>query len=211
MIGAPPSGVRAGIMAGLLMTAQYFGRLSRAGRAIIFAGVVMLIINPFLLRLDIGFQLSFLATIGIIYLQKFFTDFLKKIPDPKIFPIKTTLVTTFSALLFTLPILIYNFGYFPLLSPAANILIVPFLAFFTILIFIFGIVGIVFPFLGWIFSLPIWLCLTYIVKIIDFFSRIPFATIKLKAPWQFLLIFYLILGIVVWLLQKKQKLKFLKY
>ena len=211
MIGAPPSGVRAGIMAGLLMTAQYFGRLSRAGRAIIFAGTLMLIINPFLLRLDIGFQLSFLATIGIIYLQKFFTDFLKKIPDPKIFPIKTTLVTTFSALLFTLPILIYNFGYFPLLSPAANILIVPFLAFFTILIFIFGIAGIIFPFLGWIFSLPIWLCLTYIVKIIDFFSRIPFATIKLKAPWQFLLIFYLILGIVVWLLQKKQKLKFLKY
>ena len=60
MIGAPASAVRAGIMAGLLLLAQKLGRLRGAGRAVIFAAVIMLLINPLLIKSDVGFQLSFL-------------------------------------------------------------------------------------------------------------------------------------------------------
>ncbi len=205
MIGAPASAVRAGVMGGILLLAQYFGRMSQASRIVVFASTFMLAINPLLLRLDVGFQLSFLAILGIIYLQPIFSDFFKKIPNPKFLPLKATLSTTLSAQVFTLPILIYNFGYISLVSPVTNILIVPILAPITILIFIFGLTGMIFPPFGLIFSWPTWLFLTYITKIIDIFSKIPFAQLVLKnIPWIWILIFYLILGFLVQKLQKKK-------
>ena len=212
MIGAPASAVRAGIMGGLLLTAQHLGRLSVASRAVIFAATAMLALNPLLLRLDVGFQLSFLAILGIIYLQPFINNWFKKIPNPKIFPLRITLSTTIAAQIFTLPILVYNFGYIPLISPIANILIVPALAPITVSIFIFGLVGMIFWGLGLILSWPIWLFLTYITKIIDFFSKISWASLKLdNIHWIWLIIFYLILGFLTWRLQEKEKLKFLNY
>jgi len=212
MIGAPASAIRAGIMGGLFLLAQHLGRMNISSRTIIFAAVLMLVKNPLLLKFDVGFQLSFLAMMGIIYLQPFFSDFLKKIPNPKIFPLKTTLSTTLSAQVFTLPILVYNFGYIPLISPIANILIVPFLAPITILIFIFGLSGMIFWGFGLILSWPTWFCLTYIIKIIDWFSQIAWVSQGLEnVHWIFLPISYLILGLITWRLQKSQKLKFLNY
>ena len=212
MIGAPASAVRAGIMAGLLLLAQHLGRMSQASRAVVFAATFMLFLNPLLLRLDIGFQLSFLAILGMIYLQPFFSDIFKKIPNPKFFPIKTTLSATISAQIFTLPILVYNFGYIPLVSPITNILIVPFLAPITILIFIFAISGMIFSGFGWILSWPTWLVLSYLVGIIDWFSKIPFASLNLNnVHWAWLIISYAPLGFLVWRIQEKQKLKFLNY
>jgi competence protein ComEC len=164
----------------------------------------MLVLNPLLLRLDVGFQLSFLAISGIIYLQPIFSDFLKKMPNPKLFPLRTTLSATLSAQVFTLPILIYNFGYISLVSPFTNILIVPFLAPITILIFVFGFSGMIFFPLGLILSWPTWLSLTYITKIIDIFSKFPFASLKIEnLHWIWLVIFYLILGFFVRKLKKK--------
>ncbi len=173
MIGAPASAVRAGIMGGILLYSQYLGKLSSAGRSLVFAATLMLFLNPLLLMLDVGFQLSFLAVLGIIYLQPRFLKWLRKIPEPKIFPLKSTLAATFAAQVFTLPILIYNFGYVPILSPAANILIVPFLAPLTILLFIFGLSSIIFWPLGYILSWPVWLSLSYITSVIDIFSKFP--------------------------------------
>jgi len=195
-----------------LLLAQHLGRMSKAHRAVLFAATFMLFLNPLLLRLDVGFQLSFLAILGMIYLQPFFSDIFKKIPNPKFFPIKTTLSATISAQIFTLPILVYNFGYIPLVSPITNILIVPFLAPITILIFIFAMSGMIFSVFGWILSWPTWLVLSYIVNIIDWFSKIPFASLNLNnVHWAWLLISYAFLGFLVWRIQEKQKLKFLNY
>ena len=212
MIGGPASGVRAGIMGILLITAQHFGRISQAQRAVTFAAAFMLFLNPLLLRLDIGFQLSFLAILGLIYFQPFFFDFLKKIPNSDFFSIRTTLSTTIAAQIFTLPILVYNFGRIPLLSLITNVLIVPILAPLTILIFIFGILGMISWFLGFLLSFPIWLSLIYITKIVDLFSKISFVSLTFEnVHWFWLIISYLILGFLTWRLQEKQKLKFLNY
>ena len=69
MTGAPASAIRAGIMGSLVIWAMKEGRLANSKNAIIFAAGLMLFINPLLLRHDAGFQLSFLATIGIVYLS----------------------------------------------------------------------------------------------------------------------------------------------
>lgn len=173
MIGAPASAVRAGVMGGILIFSQYLGRMSSAGRAVVFAATLMLFLNPLLLRFDIGFQLSFLAVCGIIYLQPRFLKWFRKIPEPKIFPLRSTLAATFAAQVFTMPILIFNFGYIPVLSPVINILIVPFLAPLTILLFIFGFSSMLFWPLGYVLSWPAWLSLSYLTSVIDIFSKLP--------------------------------------
>lgn len=205
MIGAPPSAVRAGIMGGLFLVGQHFGRLSSATRAVVFASAFMLFLNPLLLRLDVGFQLSFLATMGMIYLSSYFSDFLKNIPGIKVFPLRTALSATFSAQVFTLPILIYNFGYIPLISPLVNILIVPFLAPITILVFIFGLLATLFLPLGYLLFWLAWFCLSYIVKVIDYFSKLPLTSLTIQnLSWGWLVIFYLILALMIWRLNERR-------
>jgi len=55
------------VMGTVLLWGMKNGRLGNSQNAIVFAAAVMLLINPLLLRWDIGFQLSFLATLGIVY------------------------------------------------------------------------------------------------------------------------------------------------
>jgi len=203
MIGVPASAVRAGIMAFLFLLAQHLGRLSSGSRAIVFAAALMLVQNPFLLTLDVGFQLSFLAILGMVYLQPIFSNWLFKIPDFKIFPLKGTLTATLSAQVFTLPILIYNFGYIPFISPFVNILIVPFLAPITVLVFIFGLSAILFYPLAFVLSWPVWLSLTYIIGVIDSFSKIPFVSLSVNLSLVWLIVLYFILVLATWRLNKK--------
>lgn len=159
MTGLQPSAVRAGIMGGLFLFAHYLGRGNLSDRTVVFAASFMLVQNPLLLRLDVGFQLSFLAMMGIIYFLPYLQKYFGKI-----------LAMTLSAQIFTLPVLIYNFGYISLAAPLSNILIVPFLPFLMGLGFLFVILGAVLQPLGWLFSLPVWLLLTYIMKIVNWLS-----------------------------------------
>ncbi len=200
MTGLQPSAVRAGIMGGLFLLAQYLGRKGVSSRLLVFTGAVMLIQNPLLLRLDVGFQLSFLAMLGIIYLSPIFQKYLGNI-----------LALTLSAQVFTLPILIYNFGYFSLVAPFTNVLIVPFLPFLMSLGFIFAVSGVIWQSLGWVLSFPAKLLLIYLTKIVDWFSSFSWSAYHLDISWIWLLVAYLVLGLVTWRITEKQKLKFLNY
>jgi len=209
MIGSPASAVRAGIMAGLLMTAQYFGRMSTASRAVVFAATLMIFLNPFVLRYDVGFQLSFLAILGMVYFYPFFNGFLQFIPER--FSARSAISMTLSAQIFTFPILLYNFGRISLISPFSNILIVPLLAPTTVLIFVFGLASIIFPFLGTVLSWPVWFLAAYIIAVVNLFSKVPFASLSFHLHWFWLAIFYLFLGYIAHHLGKKARLKFLSY
>jgi len=209
MTGLQPSAIRAGIMGGFFLLAQYLGRMNVSSRLIVFAGALMLVQNPLLLRLDVGFQLSFLAMLGIIYLTPLFQNLFRKNPTPA--QLKNVLMMTFSAQIFTLPILIYNFGYFSVVAPLTNILILPLLPFIMAFGFLFAIAGMIFQPLGWFLSLPSWLLLTYLTKIIDYFSSFSFSAVLLEISWIWLLITYLILTFLLWHFNEKHKLKILKY
>jgi len=207
MIGARASGIRAGIMGIILLTAQHFGRAGSASGAIISSAVLMLFFNPLLIT-DIGFQLSFLAVMGLVYLQPFFMKLLKKIPQK--LELRYSLASTLSAQAFTFPILIYNFGQIPLIGPIVNVLIVPLLPIITILGFAISLLAIFSQPLALIFSFPIWLILTYILKIIDFSYKIPYTNLIFKnVSFAWVLTLYLFLGFLILKIQKRQKLKFL--
>jgi competence protein ComEC len=199
MIGAPASAIRAAIMGILYLTAQYFGRISSGERPVVFAAALMLFFNPLLLRYDVGFQLSFLAILGIVYFYQFFFEKFKKLPKL----IKESLASTLSAQIFTFPILIYNFGQISLISPLSNVLILPFLPVITILGFIFPFFGIIFEPIGYLLSFPCWLLLSYLLKVVDLCSKIPYSFLTLKVNFLFLLISYSILISLAFHLNKK--------
>jgi competence protein ComEC len=209
MVGAPASAVRAGIMGSLLLLAQQVGRPNNAGRALVFAAATMVAFNPLVLRFDVGFQLSFSAMLGLVYLEPVFQRYFQRIPQ-SIFQLKTILTATLSASIFTLPLLLYNFGYISLVSIPANIFIVPFTPFLTILGFLLGFGGIIWEGFGWLLSLPAWFLLTYILKVIEFFSNLPFASLSFQnVHWVFIPIAYTILGFITWRENQNQRFRFL--
>lgn len=200
--GFQPSTIRASIMGGLYLLAQYFGRQHAPLRALFLAATLMLVKNPLLLKLDISFQLSFLAMLGIIYWIPVFHHYFRRLPNP--FQLKEILAMTISAQIFTLPILIYNFGYISLVAPITNILILPTLYWLIFFGFIFSMVGIFSPFLGQTFALPAYFFLAYLLKIVDIFSKIPFSYITLaNIHWIFVPFSYCILALLVFYFHKK--------
>ena len=209
MTGLQSSAIRAGIMGGLFLLGQHLGRLSQSLRAIVFAAVLILAFNPLLLKLDVGFQLSFLAMVGIIYFLPFFQKWFRSVSHPSQF--KDIVAITLSAQIFTLPILIYNFGYFSLVSPITNILLLPLLPYIMVFGFIFAIAGLLFHPLGWFLSLPVSFLLIYLTKVVGWFFNLPFSAYFLKISWIWLIISYLFLVLITWQLNKRQKLQFLNY
>lgn len=206
LVGAPASAVRAGIMGGMFIFAQKIGRLSSGPRALVFAAAFMLLDNPLLLRYDIGFQLSFLATLGLMLLMPFFQKWLFKISDLEFFSLRSLVAMTMSAQIFTLPVLIYNFGYVSLIAPIVNVLIVPLMPFIMIFGFIFSLAGAVLPFLGLILSWPSWILLTYMIKVVEWSSNIPWASFTMNISVIYLIIFYFLLGIFIFREREKAKL-----
>ncbi len=193
MIGAPASAIRAGIMAGLLLLAQKAGRLRSADRAVVFAAAIMLLINPLLLKSDVGFQLSFIACLSIIYLKPILDEKTSKLPNPC--QLKDILTMTLAAQLGTLPILIFHFGRLSLISPLANLLIVPLLPVIMISGIVLSFTGLIWLSLGQIIAWPVWFLLTYLIKVIDYLSAVPLAAYEFKSvSWVFLIGYYVILA-----------------
>jgi competence protein ComEC len=192
LAGLEPSIVRAAIMGILVFLAQLTGRQNSAFLALFLAGFIMLFRSPNLI-LDIGFQLSFLATFGLIYLRPLFT----LIPRIKNALEKTVvgedLVTTLTAQIMTLPILLANFGSYSLISIPVNAII---LWTVPILMIIGGIsvfVGIIIEPFGRLIlylSVPF---LLYFTKIVEFFSTFG-GQIELKSlPFIFICGYYLVI------------------
>jgi competence protein ComEC len=210
MVGAPASAVRAGIMGAILLYAQKIGRISNASRIMVFAAAIMLAFNPLLLRYDVGFQLSFLAVFGLIYIKPIFDELiLKRIKKEELNGLLQIITTTLAAQIAVLPVLIYNFGRISFISPLANVLIVPFIPFLTAvgLIFIGG--AIICGSLGKILLWPAYLGVAYVLKIIDWFSRIPWAAKETQnIHWGFLIGYYILLIGIIWFFKRSKKLAF---
>jgi len=196
LTGLQASGVRAGIMASLFLIGRKLGRQSFSSRSIIIAAAIMLVINPMLLFYDVSFQLSFLAALGIISLGSSLKKWLKW----------DVLIMTVSAYVFTLPILIYNFGQVSLIGLLANLLIVPVVYWITIFGFILVLISLFWSGLAWLLSIPVWLLLTYITTIVDLFSQSWLAKNIENVHWFWLVLFYLFLTVFVYHLKSREKL-----
>jgi competence protein ComEC len=206
LTGGAASAIRAGIMGILLLYAKKIGRLSQPLNAILLAGALMLFFNPKLLRWDVGFQLSFLAIFGLIYLTPYFYFLFKKLPDWKKWSIRLNLSMTCGAYLFTLPLILYYFGNLSLSAFLANILILGLLSRLMLFGFIFIIGGLIWSFFATILVWPVWLLLTYFLLIIKFLASIPFLSFSLGLiHWSLVFLLYFLLTLVIIKLHRKYK------
>ncbi|MEX1277711.1 MAG: ComEC/Rec2 family competence protein, partial [Chloroflexota bacterium] len=120
LVGASPAVVRAALMAGALLVSRLGGSPAHAGSALMAAVVVMLVISPAALW-DVGFQLSALATGGLIVLGGTLEQRLARWPAW----IRTPVALTVAAQLATLPVLLATFEQVSLVAPLANVVVVP--------------------------------------------------------------------------------------
>lgn len=123
LTGLQPPAVRATLFGSIALIATLAGRRGESLRLLVFSAVVMLCINPLLLLFDAGFQLSFLATAGIIICCPWLRAHLAWIPE--MCALRTSVATTLAAMLFTTPLIVYAFQSFSWVALPTNILIVP--------------------------------------------------------------------------------------
>jgi len=182
--GLSASAVRSAIMGGLLFLAFYYGRLSTIIRALVFSASIMLIANPRLLRDDIGFQLSFAAVLGIIYIYPFFSK-LTPVIKKKFSGLSGKILSAFweifsltlACQLAVLPIMLSNFKQFSLVSFVANPAVIWIFPFLLAALIIPIIPAAIFPVLGPWFFAPAYLMLKFIFVASHFFALPSWAAI----------------------------------
>ncbi|TSC53939.1 MAG: competence protein ComEC [Microgenomates group bacterium LiPW_16] len=177
-VGSPPSVVRAGIMGTLSLLAVYFGRRNWAFLSLILAAAAMLLVN-FSWLWEVSFQLSFLATMGIILLTPR-AQIRKKqgLVGEFIHEGRENLRTTLAAQIFTLPIILYNFKQLSLIAPLTNILVLWIVQPIMVLGFLLSLVAIIFSPLALPLAWIIWVPLTYFIEVVKLTAKLSFAQIS---------------------------------
>lgn len=194
LTGAQIPVIRATIMASLGFGAQFFGRIGNGIWVLILACGAMLIYNPTWLT-SISFQLSFLATLGVIVVAPIFASKLKFLPEF----IALDLAVTTGAQVLVLPIIAQNFHQISLVGVFANLLIgwtIPFIMVIGTLMIMLGSVSL---FLGQVISLAVTSLLTYFIYIVEFFASLPFAWMYVgEKVWMVWAGYYMILtGVLI--------------
>ena len=208
--GLSASAVRSSVMGGLAFLAVFCGRLSSLTRALFFSASLMLAINPRLLRDDVGFQLSFLALLGIIYLypvgeriirRRLEKSRLKHGAKKTIQALADIANLTLVCQLAILPVALINFRQLSLIAPLANILAL--WTFPPLLIsLIFGLAATaICPPLGLVWFFPAYLLLKFLFALAGFLAVPDWAAIEVTSVnWPLGTMYYIILaGIASWL------------
>ncbi|MDD4995019.1 MAG: ComEC/Rec2 family competence protein [Patescibacteria group bacterium] len=191
--GASASVVRAGIMGVLVLAAKQSGRASRIFNVLALTAGLMCAVNPRVLMFDAGFQLSFISTVGLVYLAPLLEPWFSRVP--KILGLQESLTSTIAAIVATAPLIIFQFSRFSLIAPVANLLILPAVPITMALGFAAVLIGFVAPWIAVIFSTLPWLTLTYMLKAAEILASIPWAQVQVPA---FHVIF--LIAMYVWLL-----------
>jgi competence protein ComEC len=201
-VGLPASAVRAGVMSGILLWAMKNGRLASSENAIIFAGAIMLFLNPLLLRWDVGFQLSFLATLGIVTTSSFWEkSFIKK---NKALGISEMITLSLSAQIFVLPIIAYNFHIASLVSLLANVFILPIVPLSMLMVLLVCIFGFLFAPLSLIFAWLAFGLLFYEISLIHILAEFHWASVQIeKVSVWWIVGYYCILIVGIYFLKKR--------
>ncbi len=202
MAGGGAATLRALLMALIALVARLAGEQYQALRALLLAALVMILINPKILQFDLGFHLSFLATLGLIVAAPHIERRLLFVP--KRFGLREVATTTISAQLFVLPWLLYWIGDFSLWTLPANLLVLPIIPLAMILTFFTVLVSLIFPPLGVVVGFFAYLPAAYILAIAKIVSFLPLSDFHFSNfPLFLTLVLYAIMG--YWLLKEKKK------
>jgi competence protein ComEC len=161
------------------------------------AGLAMLILNPYLLAYDVGFQLSFMATLGLILVAPYFETRLQKVPGT--LGAREFLIATLATQIFVSPLLLYQIGEFSVVAVIINVLVLPMVPVAMLLTFATGMVAMV----STTMAVPLaWLAyasLSYIIILCEGFASLSFASYVVPAfPFWLVPLSYMVLGYFIW-------------
>lgn len=197
MVGLSSTVVRASIMASLALVAKTTNRTYMVTRALLLSGVLMLVLNPYLLAFDTGFQLSFTATLGLILLAPHLEAKLQFVPA--LVGARGFLTATLATQIFVLPVLLYQIGEFSVVSVLVNVLVLPMVPVAMFLTFVTGVVGFFFGTPASLVAYFAYLSLAYILQTATFFASLPFASFVVPMfPFWMVVVSYGVLGYVLW-------------
>ncbi|MBP6974487.1 MAG: ComEC/Rec2 family competence protein [Candidatus Pacebacteria bacterium] len=181
--------------------------------ALMTAGTLMLFHNPKLLLHDPSFQLSFVATLGLIFLaspieeilqsakktleksHKIFLMSLKYIPPSLISLIATSIATQ----IFTLPFIIRFSGVVSLVSLPVNTLVLPFIPFTMLFVFLTGVISFMSSAIAYLPAFVAYALLKYELLVVGYFSSLSFSSTKIQniSPATFALLYFVIVLLTI--------------
>lgn len=202
MSGTGASTVRAAIMVLLIIFARVTGRISNAIHLLFVAAFGMIIWNPLYLLYDPSFQLSFLATFGLLALGPELSRRLLFVTEK--FGIRETLATTLSTQIFVLPLLLYETGMLSVVAVLVNLLVLPLLPLAMFFGALATLLGFITP-LGIFFSFPAFLILSAVFAIASFFVGLPYSSVSVPPFSIFVLIAIYLLYAVIYFNRKKSR------
>ncbi|PKL37108.1 hypothetical protein CVV38_04475 [Candidatus Peregrinibacteria bacterium HGW-Peregrinibacteria-1] len=203
-VGAGAGVVRAGIMGSFSLIVLWFGRSYLVAVALIFTAFVMAAINPRILFYDVSFQLSFLATWGVVYFNEIVGKYFQWLPGA--FEIRDSVVVTLAAQVLVLPVIVWNFERLSLISPVANLFILPWIPWTMILGFIAVLVSFVWWPLGVLIGFVGYLILEFMVFIVEVLAGVDFGYLSFVFPWWAgVIYFYFFLDYLIFGLKEGEK------
>ncbi|MDP2660814.1 MAG: ComEC/Rec2 family competence protein [Dehalococcoidia bacterium] len=214
LVGAQPPVLRADIMCSIFILGAYLGRQRQALVALAFSAAVMTAFQPLILW-DVSFQLSFAATAGLMFIAPSLQRRIERLWAPpafrpagwveKLHPyVVETLAVTMGATAAVLPLLLVNFQRLSLISPAANLLLLPALPGVMLSGALAAGLGIV-PLLGQIAGWVAWPFLTYMTTLVKLLGGLPLASIEVAGfELGLALVYYALLCLaLVWIPGKR--------
>jgi competence protein ComEC len=199
LVGSEPPVVRAAIMGAVGLLAVQIGRKQVGVNTLAAVAAGMALCYPNFLW-DVGFQLSVLATLGLILYGGPFMDAARAFIQRHVHgvqlqklasPFAQFLVLTLAAQLTTLPIIAYHFRQVSLVSPLANALILPVQPAVMVLGGLAVMFSLVIYPLGQVLSWVAWPFTAYTIRLVEFFAAVPNAVIYLgRFSWVLVALFY---------------------
>lgn len=186
MTGLGASVVRATLMLVLVLIGKLIDRDTHSLALLAFVAFLMLIYNPMYLN-DVGFQLSFVVTFGLLLTAPYFLKSKNKIINWLIGTITVPIV----AQLWVMPLQIFYFSNISFYSVFANVLTVPILSIVSFAGFISSLTGLIIPeMLFKVFDFILEPLLGLIINISDFWGNLPHSTAQTTHPSILQIILY---------------------
>lgn len=191
MTGFTPSAMRAAFMQTTLLLAPFFRRENDSLRSLIFAALIILIID-FTAITNISFQLSFGAMAGItLFANPIYIRLSEKLPAGRFLSYLIGIVSSSVAvMIITIPVTAYHFGSVQLLSPLTNLLVLWAVSVAFILGYVSVFTAFLSPFLAKPFVFIVTLCIKYINSVAGFVSSLSFSSLSIKS--EFILIWIIL-------------------
>ncbi|MBE9192668.1 ComEC/Rec2 family competence protein [Gloeocapsopsis crepidinum LEGE 06123] len=194
LTGMQPSVLRAVVMGFAVLVAIGTKRKVKPLGSLLFAATLLLLFNPLWIW-DLGFQLSFLATLGLLVTVPPLIKRLDWLPVA----IATLIAVPLAATLWTLPLQLQVFGIVPLYSLVVNVLSTPLISVISIGGIVSAIASIVYPFAGSALAWLLYYPTHFLIGLIGFFAQLPGNSIAVGriSVLQLLMVYGLI--ILAWL------------